>query len=914
LLLCAALASAGGAPLAERFREPPADMRILKIIHSWPDAPEAQDQLMARLQRQGFGGVVCNVAFDHYLESDAKWQAFTRAVQTAQRAGLVMWLYDERGYPSGNAGGLVLRDHPEWEARGLLAVNEEFDPGPVELTLPPGRPWLAAAYPVRDGRVDVAGKVDLSGRVRDGQLRWEAPPGRWHVMAITESRLYEGTHAELNLHQKMPYPNLLQPEPTARFIELTHQRYAGRLGPDLGKYFMATFTDEPSLMSCFIKAMPYRPLPWAPHLPGEFRKRRGYALDDAVIPSLLADTGPASAKHRHDFWLTVGELVSGNFFGQIQTWCRRHNIPSGGHLLMEESLVAHVPLYGDFFRCARRLDAPSIDCLTSVPAEVPWASARLLASAAELDGRALVMSETSDHAQRYRPGGDRRPKRVVTEEEIRGACNRQMVAGVNCITSYSSFTDLTDEALRRLNEWVGRCCAGLRNGHQVADVALLYPVESLWTRFTPARQWAREAPGASRIEHLYQAAAESLFAAHRDFTIVDSRTLAEAQIEGDALVHRSLRWRVVVLPGADTLPLEAWENLARFVRSGGVVVALGARPANSAAEFPSPRAQKLAREMFGEPADEPRAEPHPAGGAGVFLPRGAEGLLPAVLQSVLEPDARVSGRRAPLRVTHRRLEGREVYFVVNDSANAWTGRVSFPVVGQGEQWDPGSGRIMAGCPAAAVQVNLGPYGATLFTFPGARAPKRLPAPGGVLPGLTRRPMPVATPAVGRGEFVRAELAPDPARSQPGRPVWQARAALTKGGVDTFLFLTFAPARTLDLGEADSLALETWVPEGQRTPNQLLVILREQGGGDFLASTGRSLGAPGHERVFVPLARFQLAGWSQDADGVLDPSRVSEVRIGWGGYLGREGETVQFSLALPEILTLTSPAGRHVGGD
>lgn len=142
---------------------------------------------------------------------------------------------------------------------------------------------------------------------------------------------------------------------------------------------------------------------------------------------------------------------------------------------MEEGLTTHVPFYGDFFRCARRLGAPSIDCLTSVPAEVPWFIARMLASAGELEGRRVVMSETSDHGQVWRGPGDNRPKRVVTETEIRGTCNRLIVSGVNAITSYYSFQDLSDDALRRLNEWVGRCCAPLTGGHQVADIALLLP-------------------------------------------------------------------------------------------------------------------------------------------------------------------------------------------------------------------------------------------------------------------------------------------------------------------------------------------------------------------------------------------------------------------------------------------------------
>jgi hypothetical protein len=52
-----------------------------------------------------------------------------------------------------------------------------------------------------------------------------------------------------NLSDKIPYVNLLMPEPTRRFLAVTHQAYADRLGSDLGKDFMATFTDEPSLMT-----------------------------------------------------------------------------------------------------------------------------------------------------------------------------------------------------------------------------------------------------------------------------------------------------------------------------------------------------------------------------------------------------------------------------------------------------------------------------------------------------------------------------------------------------------------------------------------------------------------------------------------------------------------------------------------
>lgn len=899
----------GGAATArweDRFAAPPNETRILKIIHNWPDPSEAQDRVISGLATQGFGGVVCNVSFDQYFESNAKWLAFARAVHAAQGAGFALWLYDERGYPSGNAGGLTLRDHPEWEARGLLVATAESQGGRVALDIPPGQLVLAGAFPVHAGNIDLTNRVDLSGRVHDAKLDWEAPGGRWRVLAITEDRLFEGTHADGNLFAKIPYINLLMPEPTARFLDLTYGGYAQHLGKDLSQHFVATFTDEPSLMSLFLKPMPYRPLPWAENLPREFRRRRGYALDASNLPALVADAGPAGLRVRYDFWLTVGELVSENFFGQIQTRCRQHGVPSGGHLLMEESIAAHVPLYGDFFRCIRRLDAPSIDCLTSLPTEVPWFIARLLASAAELEGRTLVMSETSDHSQRYRPAGDTRPVRTVTEAEIRGTCNRQIVAGVNAITSYYSFTDLSDAQLRRINEWVGRCCTALRGGRQVADIAVLYPAESLWTRFTPSRHWTQEAPATARIESLYRASAERLFDSGRDFTFVDSRALMEAKVKSGALVHGQLRWRVIILPGADTLPIAAWEKLARFVRQGGVVIALGALPANSSSAFPSARVQALAKDLFGpsragaSAAQEPQSRANARGGAGIFLPFGLEALLPQVLDGLLEADVRTGQGKSPLRVTHRRLENREVYFVINDSAEEWTGELEFAATGSGERWNPATGQREERLPASTVRLNLGPYGAALFRFDSAKPPKRLPLDSGALPGLSLQTVPVTEPTTPHGEFVRSELTPDAARARPGSPAWQAAAVLTRGKTDTHLFLQFRYPQPLDLGNGDCLALETWVPEGQTTANQVLVILHEEGGGDFLAETGRSLAGPGREQTFVALNRFKLAGWSQDADGVLDLKKVSEIRIGWGGYLGTEGEKVQFSVALPQL--------------
>lgn len=872
---------------AARFENPPNVSRMLKIIHGWPDSAAAQNRLLQSLKDQNFGGVVCNVSFQDYLESEGRWEAFARAVKSARDAGFSMWLYDEKGYPSGTAGGIVLRNHPEWEAMGLLVAESRCSPGkPLSLALPPGEPVLAAALPMEDGVAQIAGLTNLAVPMGGKPLVWRPESGDWMGIVICEGPIFEGTHAAMSLSEHIPYPNLLAPEPTQRFLEVTHGEYARRLGTNLGAWFVSTFTDEPSLMSLFLKPMPYKVLPWGPSFAAEFQRRRGYDVRPK-LPSLVVDAGPGTERTRYDYWQTVGELVSENFFGQIQKWCATHQVLSGGHLLMEENLVNQVALYGHFPQCLRRLDAPSIDCLTSVPDQVPWIIARLASGAAELEGRRFVMCETSDHSQRYRPAGDARPVRTVTKAEIRGTCNRLVVSGVNVLTSYYSFADLSDADMREVNDWIGRCCAAVTGGRSAAEVAVVVPVESLWPRFKPARHLANASARANQVESVFHEVTTSLFQAGREFTCIDAQALCEATVDAGALAHNGLRWRIVVLPGADTLPMTAWDNLARFVKAGGLVVSVANPPANSEREFPDPRVERLAWDWFG---GNPAAKSTRSARA-VFIAAGETPRLAGLLQAALQNDLVFSAKTTPLRHTHRTIDGQEVFFVINDSGERWRGEASFRVKGAGRRWDPATGASSSVPDPAAVAIDMPAYGAAVFTFPEAVTAPAIRVAATGAPGLRFTPLSLPQPRISGGEFVEQVLQSVASQGEPG---WRAVGRLTRARVDTFLFLSFAPEKP-GLEGSEFLALETAVPKGQETPAELLLILRERGGADYLAHTGRWLAMEGRHRTVVPLSRFQLAGWSKDDNARLDLSDITEMRLGWGGYLGELDERLEFTL-------------------
>jgi hypothetical protein len=865
---------------AERFAAPPGSARILRIHHDWPANPEAARMTVLGDLARGFGGVATNVPFTGYLEDPAAWERLEPAIATVREADGALWLYDEEGYPSGAAGGIVLRDHPEYEALGLLCVDGVTSGQPLELTAPPGTIRAALAVPVGpDGLIlDRAVRLDA----RAGQpVRFEPPqPGAWHVMIVGEDALYEGTHATSNVFRDRRAPNLLLAEATDYFLQVTHDRYAARYGKDLGRIFVSTFTDEPSLMAYFMRPMPYRPLPWSATLAADYEARWGEPLLPQ-LPLLYAD-GPGAALARHRFWKLIGEQVSANYFGRIRQWCDAHGLRSGGHLLAEESLLGHVPFYGDFMACARELTAPSIDVLTSLPPQVPIHGGKLVASAGELCGNTVTMSEASDHSQRYRREGDTRPIVQVTIDDIRGSLHRQQLSGINTFTSYYRFEPFAGTDLVQLNTEIGRINTVLRGGHLVADIAVLYPIESVWAHYRPRVHGATDAPGAVAIDQAFTMTHRALFETGRDYCFVDTRGLLESKVVGDRLIHGELAWKVVILPGVETLPQQAWEILDAFQRAGGVLIAVGPRPKNTDTSFPSPAVQALDRDWFGEQ------------GRGLALPAGQEALLPAVLDNILERDLSWSPDGA-LKVTHRRVEEHDVWLVINDSPEPYHGTLTVCGDGRGELWEPASGAIRPVVGAEAT-VEIGGYGAVILRYPQAR--QRLRQAGGV-PSLPEpRPVLFGAPTVGHGQHVDGSLAQSPS---DGQAVWTATGVLTKSHVDTHLFVRFPLPAPTDLTDSRWLVLDTWTSDEQKSGPSLLVLAGDADGGTFLAEAGRSLGQSGHLRAYVPWNRFRpLGAQPETSNGVLDVDRITHVSLGWGGHFGQQGDRIAFDCVAPQV--------------
>ncbi|MDG0808589.1 hypothetical protein [Cohnella rhizosphaerae] len=194
-----------------------------------PDPREKLD----RLASLGIGGIVTNVPWDdRYLQDERVFRELDAHLEAARDRGLGIWLYDEKGYPSGSADGLTLSGHPELQARGLYLLSVRGSgaaPAVVQLPEDGVRFYSASLHALGEAATGMAApRVDVA---EDGsRIRTNGMDGDWVLHAYVEKYLYEGTHAERNGWSPRRYPNLLDSRAVRRFIETTYEPYAAHIG------------------------------------------------------------------------------------------------------------------------------------------------------------------------------------------------------------------------------------------------------------------------------------------------------------------------------------------------------------------------------------------------------------------------------------------------------------------------------------------------------------------------------------------------------------------------------------------------------------------------------------------------------------------------------------------------------------
>jgi len=666
--------------------------------------------------------------------SDEYFRLYRLAVQEGEKNHFPLRvLYDELQYPTGMAGGLFYTKYPEHAAKSLeIAEKNVAGPANVDLAIPiPNGIYVGAVMMNRDtlGRIDVS-RHWTARKV----LACRVPKGNWKVMLFYLDPTFRPAST------KGGFVDYLDPSAVDKFIALTFDRYYANLKEYFGASIQMTFYDEPCMHLSNGRM-------WTPGFNQAFQKKYGTS-PMKYYPALWYDIGPETAAARNALFGFRAQLYSESFIGRVAAWCAAHGIDMSGHQDQEEARNP-VAIHGDLMKVFEHQQIPGIDDIYYTGrSNVAY---KVVTSSAFNWDKPLVMAETYAAYRRMNP-------QIAYKTAM-----DQYAMGVNL-----QIGRRPPEVGPQLDRFVGRMSYLLRHGRHVADIAVLYPIAALQAAYyfatppgsnRPASQpqfyWALEG-GLIPPEIDYMDLGEMLYRGLRlDYTYLHPEVLASRCIADKGklvLDNKENReeFRVLILPGGDTISAAAAQKVLEFYRGGGTVIATERLPSKSAEFGRDKEVRQMVAEVFGFPTGDPlTAEIRPvvddfknyfanhnqAGGRSYFLPQPDIKLVSTVLkEAVPGPDVDIqqppmwpvkmgTAYDGALTYIHKIKAGRDIYFFANSQDTP----VDAKVVLRGKKdlaiWNPHTGERQSaestpgesgGQPVTVVRLALAPVAAVFY--------------------------------------------------------------------------------------------------------------------------------------------------------------------------------------------------------
>ncbi len=720
------------------FKKPPLALKSLPLWHLNGTLTQAEiaAQLQASRDASGFAGVAVLPVKETQPEylSEAYFERYGDILETCTRLGMKVVFYDDIGFPSGSAGGLMRKRFPDDTACRLDNTETNITgPAEWERALPLGTLMGAVAMNTQSKQ-----RRDISASARDGRIAWTVPAGQWTLMLFTCVRA--GGHVDY-----------LCPESIDKFFSLTYDAYYTRFAPHFGTTIGMTFFDDVGVRGAERRT-------WTPAFNEKFEKKYGVS-PVAFYPALWHDIGPDTEAARVALFGFRAELLAEGYPRKVHEWAAAHGLQSSGHA-MGQYHPQPAFLGGDHILFYRHSDIPLIDSIHYYGHGRP--GFKLTSSAAFTYDRPLTAVEiygnykTFDAAMLYRSG---------MELFARGA-NVLLPHGmwydpqkVRIKPLISHFNLETGPELSRYNDWVGRSSLLLRGGRHVADIGVLYPVAAMqaFARLDAVVDQPKVrgnvhpglyVPPLTDLNELSDCLTGEL---RRDFTFLHPEILSErCTIDGSLVrlnnVTNHEAYRVLILPSARVLHADNAKKLQSFVEAGGKVIVTGQVPAKSAELGRDAEVADAMRALIGErgtgvpPVAHGRDAPvketgsasyvknaHVSGGAAYFVSAASGAALGAALDDALPvPDVRfaqagttvgataptqsapgntvgVAAVRGMLSYLHKVKDGRNIYYLANSTDE----RVETFVTVRGkltlQRWNPHDGSIAAAETSAVVE-------------------------------------------------------------------------------------------------------------------------------------------------------------------------------------------------------------------
>lgn len=633
--------------------------------------------------------------------SDEYFARYIDMLTVSQKQGTEIILYDDVDFPSGSAGGRLLKEYPQY-SRKFMAKDEFMVKGGTHLhkeyTLS-NEAVLMAVSAMNTSTLEV---VDLQPFYKENILDWNVPVGEWRVMFFNCRYSVGGAHGHI--------VDYMQPEAVSKVMEMTYNEYDKRFSKYFGNVITKSFFDDVGFV--------HMEETWTPAITEIFKEK--YGKNPALYyPALYYDIGIETQQARVAFYDIRSELMAEGYVKQVSEWSGKRHLQSMGHPpenYSPNSVVAH----GDILKYYRHVHIPLLDAIFYYGRGLN--GFKQVSSAADLYDRPVVGAELCgafpadmDSLTLYR---------VALES---------MVRGVNFIVPHGMWYDtdpskvrippliapenpLLKDCLPHYNLFTARSCMMLQGGKRVCDIALLWPITAIQGESYINRDAQSGLPVATWLpENVNHHILSDLLTnqIRRDFTFVHPEDLNNGKItaNGKELVLNNKiniqNYKVLIMPGGEVISAETLKNIKNYYNNGGKVIATASLPFKASEFGRDKEVQDIIKEIFGSdfisgkgiPSDDIYKE-NKKGGQFAFVKVVDKAELNKIFNKMeLEADIQFEEASIPahnvgyLNYTHKQKDGLDIYYITNTTEN----RVATSVrllgdLNNVEIWNPHTGK------------------------------------------------------------------------------------------------------------------------------------------------------------------------------------------------------------------------------
>jgi hypothetical protein len=477
----------------------------------------------------------------------------------------------------------------------------------------------------------------------------------------------------------------------------------------VGERLMTAFDSRPPY-AVFCDSLEVYNQDWTDDFLEEFKWHRGYDLKP-YLPALVADIGAKTADVRHDWAETLTELLNERFFQTTHDWSKRNRT------------LFRAQAYG----VPPATISSNADVDLSEGEGSDWKilrAARWASSANHLYGRQITSSETWTwlHSPVFR----------ASPLDMKAEADLHFLQGINQLighgfpytaegVEYPGWRFYAAAALDEKNPWwiampdvalyLQRMSYLLRQGQPANDVALYLPNSDAWAHSSAGHvhliDTLRDLIGANIVGRTLEAG--------YDLDFFDDEALKRVgRIEGNSLQLGANKYRVVILPNVERIPVETLRKFAEFARGGGTLIATRRLPERAPGLQTSEAEQKEIRDTIQDLFQSTNARAH------FVADEYSE--LASVLNKELRPDVSFSPSAPDIGFIHRHTSDAEIYFLANTSNAPQRVNAAFRVEGMKAQWwNPLNGQsstanVSTQDGGSTVALELAPYESRVIVF------------------------------------------------------------------------------------------------------------------------------------------------------------------------------------------------------